>query len=96
MEGYARDIACMAFECEDRIRVTGFDIVQLDIMVAGCGEIALIGSYAETVYLGVGMLNCAGAYSGECFPEPVNVSGVLRSRRGDGDGDGDGNAEWEE
>ncbi len=39
-------------------------------MIAGCGEEALVGGDAEAVYLGVWMLDSAGADARESFPEP--------------------------
>ncbi len=38
MEGYACDVACVAIESEDRTGVRRANIVELDIMIAGCGE----------------------------------------------------------
>ena len=42
-------------------------------MIASCGEEALVGGDAEAVYLGVGMLDSAGADARESFPEPNRV-----------------------
>lgn len=61
VEGDAGDVVGVSFECEDRIWVCGFDVVELDVGVGGGGEEALVGTYAETVDLRVGVLDCAGA-----------------------------------
>ena len=36
-------IARVAFECEERVRIRGFDVVELDGVVAGCGEEPFVG-----------------------------------------------------
>jgi hypothetical protein len=63
VERYTCDVAGVAFEGENRVGVAGLDVVKLDIVVAGCGEVAFVGGDAEAVYLGIGMLDCAGADS---------------------------------
>ncbi len=69
VEGDTCDVVCVSLESEDWVRVCGFDIVELDVVVARCGEETLIGGDAEAVYLGVGVLDCAGADAGEGLPE---------------------------
>jgi hypothetical protein len=64
VEGDARDVAGMAFEDEERGRVGGADVEELDVVVAGCGEEALVRRDAEAIYLAVGVLDCSGADSG--------------------------------
>ena len=63
----------MTVEGEDRVRVCGLDVVELDRMVAGGGEVSLVGRDAKAVDLGVWVWDSPGAYTGESFPE----SGVL-------------------
>jgi hypothetical protein len=63
VESYACNIAGMTFECENGVRVAGFDVVELDIVVAGRRKVALVGSDAEAIDLRVGMLDCARADS---------------------------------
>lgn len=62
VEGYACDVAGVAFEGEDWVGIAGLDVVELDVVVAGCGEVAFVGGDAEAVHLGVRVLDCAGAY----------------------------------
>lgn len=61
VERNACDVGCVAFEGEYRIRVCGFDLVELDCVVAGGGEEALVGRDAEAVDLGVWVRDGAGA-----------------------------------
>jgi hypothetical protein len=51
------DIAGVAIKGKERVWVRGFDIVELDCMVTGSCEEALVGRDAETVNLGVGVLD---------------------------------------
>lgn len=69
VEGYPRDVAGVALKVEEWVRIRRFDVVELHGVVARRGEVALVGGYAEAVDLGVGVLDCAGADSGEGFPE---------------------------
>lgn len=55
MEGDAGDVRRVAFESKDGVRVRGLDLIELDGMVAGGGEEALVGRDAEAVDLGIGM-----------------------------------------
>lgn len=61
VEGHAGDVVGVAFECEDRVWICGFDVVELDVGVGGGGEEALVGGDAEAVDLRVGVLDCARA-----------------------------------
>jgi hypothetical protein len=61
MKSDARDIVGMPFEGEDSAWVGGFDVVELDRVVASGGEIAFVGRNAEAIYLGIGVRNCARA-----------------------------------
>jgi hypothetical protein len=69
VERDAGHVAGVAVEGEDRVGVRGFDVVQLDCVVAGGGKVALVGRDAQAVYLRVGMRDCAGADAGQRFPE---------------------------
>lgn len=61
MEGHAGDISRMALEGQQGVGVGGLDIVELDGVVAGSGEEALVGRNAEAVDLRVGVLDGARA-----------------------------------
>jgi hypothetical protein len=69
VERNAGYVAGVSVEGEDRVGVRGFDVVQLDRVVAGGGEVALVGRDAEAVYLRVGVRDCTGADAGQGFPE---------------------------
>lgn len=73
VEGDAGDVAGMALERQQRVRVGGLDVVELDSVVARGGEEALVGGDAEAVDLGVGMLDRPRAYAGERLPEADRV-----------------------
>jgi hypothetical protein len=81
VERDACDVGRVAFEGQDGVRVCGFDLVELDGVVASGGEEALVGGDAEAVDLGVGVRDCARADAGEGFPEAdcVVVAGWVRS-----------------
>jgi hypothetical protein len=64
----------VAFKGEDGTGVGRLDVVELDRVVPGGGEIALVGRYTEAVYLGVGGRDCARADSGKSFPKSSRVS----------------------
>ena len=61
MERYPCDVAGVPVECEYWVWVRGADVVELHVVVAGCGEVALVGGDAEAIDLGVGVLDRAGA-----------------------------------
>jgi hypothetical protein len=46
VESHACDVARVAIEGQDRVRIRGLDVVEFDGVVAGRGEVALIGGYA--------------------------------------------------
>jgi hypothetical protein len=71
VERYAGDVARVAVEREDGIGVCGFDVVELDGVVAGSREVAFVGRDAETVYLGIGMGDGAGADARKSLPEAI-------------------------
>ena len=64
MERHACDITSVALECEQRIRVRGLYIVELDGVVTRRSKEALVGRDAESIDLGVGMLDRSRAYAG--------------------------------
>jgi hypothetical protein len=51
----------MAFENQERSRIGRADIKELNCVVAGCSEEALVGGDAESIDLRVRMLNSARA-----------------------------------
>lgn len=59
MEGYACDVARVSIEGENRIGVCRFDVIELDSVVAGGGQVAFVGGDAEAVNLRIGMGYCA-------------------------------------
>jgi len=63
------NVASMTFESKERVWIRGLDVIELNGMVASGGKKALVGGYAKTVDLRVGVLNCARANTGERFPE---------------------------
>lgn len=71
VECYACDVGGVAVEGEDGVGVGGFDVVELDGVVAGGGEVALVGRDAEAVDLRVGVGDCARADAAERFPEAL-------------------------
>ena len=64
VERDAGDVARVPVEGEHRVRVRGADVVQLDVVVPCCGEVALVGRDAEPVHLRVGVLDRARADAG--------------------------------
>lgn len=70
VEGHAGDIALVALEGEDGVGVRRLDVVELDGVVAGGGEVALVGRDAEAVDLRLGVLDGARADAREGLPEP--------------------------
>ena len=72
VEGDARDVARVALEGEQRVRVGGLDVEELDGVVARRGEEALVGRDTEPVDLGVWVLDRARADAREGLPEPVS------------------------
>lgn len=71
VECNAGDVVGVALKCQDRVRIGGLDVVELDTVVACGGKKALVGRDAETVDLGVRMLDSTRAYSGKGLPETV-------------------------
>jgi hypothetical protein len=68
------NVACMSFKSEEGVWVGGFDVVELDSMMASSGEEALVWRYAETVDLRVRVLNCTRADTRKCLPEAESLS----------------------
>lgn len=60
MKSHPGDVVRMPVKRHDRVRIRRLDIVELDIVMAGSCQIALIGGDAETVDLGIGMLDGTG------------------------------------
>lgn len=93
VEGDAGDVARVALECEQGVRVGRLDVEELDRVVAGGGEEALVGRDAQAVDLRVRVLDRAGADARESLPEPgeINRKGqsTLEHREGGGGGDED-------
>ena len=69
MESHARDVVCVSLEGEDGGRIGRFDVVKLNGVMAGSGEVAFVRGDAEPVYLAVWVGNCAGANATKGFPE---------------------------
>ena len=59
MERYACDVAGVSVDCEYVVWVRVADVVELDVVIACCGEVALVGGDAEAVDLRVGVLDGA-------------------------------------
>lgn len=70
VEGHARDVARVTLEGEKGVGVGRFDVVQLDRVMAGGGEVALVRRDTQSVDLGVGVLDGTRADAGEGLPEP--------------------------
>lgn len=71
VKGDACDVPGVTLKGQEGVRVGRLDVEELDRVVAGGSEEALVGRYAETVDLRVGVLDRARADAGKCFPEPV-------------------------
>lgn len=91
VERDARDVARVALEGQQGVGVGGLDVEELDGVVAGGREEALVGRDAQSVDLRVGVLDGTGADAGEGLPESVpNVAiatasaCALRSKSGAG------------
>ena len=78
VEGNTRDIAGVALEGEEGIRIRRLDVEEFDGVVPSGGEESLIGGDAESIDLRVRVLYCARTYSRECFPESVVGVSVRR------------------
>lgn len=69
MESNTGDISAMALKGHHRVGVGGLDVEQFDMMTSRCGKEALVGGDTKTVHLRLGMLDVAGANSGEGLPK---------------------------
>jgi hypothetical protein len=69
VESDTRDVGGMAFKGENRVRIRGFDLIELDRVVSRSGEEAFVGRDAKTIDLRVWVGYRARAYPGKCFPE---------------------------
>jgi hypothetical protein len=74
VEADTSDVALVTFKGEYGVRVCRFYVIELHIYPASCGQEALVGGDAETVYLGVGVLDGARADTRESFPEAGSIS----------------------
>lgn len=61
VKGDARYVGSVAFEGVERVWVRGLDVVEFHGVVACRREEALVRRNAESVYLGIRMLDCSGA-----------------------------------
>lgn len=61
VECNARDVGRVAVKGQNRVRVRGLDVVQLDRVVARGSKVAFVGGYAEAVDLRVWVGDGAGA-----------------------------------
>lgn len=68
----SRNIIRVALKGHHRVRIGGFDVEEFNIGVACCGEVAFVRGDAETVNLGVGVLEGARTDAGEGFPESIS------------------------
>lgn len=82
MESHASDIICMTFESKERVWIGRLDVVELNTMVTGCCKKSLVGRDAESIDLGIGVLNCSRADTRERLPES-NCVVVTRSTKDD-------------
>jgi len=55
VERHASDVSCMAFECEHGSGIGRSDVVELDSVMTGSGQEALVWRNAKTIHLRVGM-----------------------------------------
>lgn len=87
VEGNSSDIVGVTVEGHHRVGVGGFDIIQLDIVMTGGGQVALVRGDAKTVDLGVRVLDSTRADTGQGLPEAdrtgnkVSASSDLSKRR---------------
>jgi hypothetical protein len=63
------DVACMAFEGEERVWVRRFDVVELDRMMASSGKEAFVRRDTEAINLGIRVLYCSRTNAREGFPK---------------------------
>jgi hypothetical protein len=73
VEGDAGDVARVTLKGEERVGVGRLDVVELDGVVAGGGEEALVRGDAEAIDLRVWVLNGARTDARESFPEADRV-----------------------
>jgi hypothetical protein len=70
VECHARDVARVALKDGGGSGVRRANVEQLYCVISSSGEVALVGGDAESVDLGIGMLNGSGADSREGLPKP--------------------------
>lgn len=69
MESNTRDIPTMTLEGHHGVGVRRLDVEQLDMVTSSCSKETLIGGDTQAVDLRFGMLDVAGADTGEGLPE---------------------------
>lgn len=76
------DIVGVALEGHHRVGVCGLNVVELNIIVTSSREKAFVGGNAETVDLGVGVLNGSRTDAGQRFPEAVSALVSMKCPQG--------------
>jgi hypothetical protein len=76
MERNASDVTSVTVEGEDGIGVRGLDVVELDRVMTGSGQITLVWRDTQPVDLRIWMRDGPGAYAGQRFPEPLGPVSV--------------------
>ena len=71
MEGDARDIASVAIEGENGVRIRRLYVVELDRVVPGGSKVTFVRRDAETIHLRVWVGDSSRANSGESFPKAM-------------------------
>jgi hypothetical protein len=82
VKGDAGDVARVPVEGEDSVRVRGLDIVELDGVVPGGGQVTLVRRNAQAVHLGIWVGNRPGTYPRERFPEAEGPESVTIELKG--------------
>lgn len=77
MECHAGDVGGVSFEGEDGVRICRLDLVELDGVVARCGEEALVGRDAQAVDLRIGVRDGPRTNTRERLPEPTGSAKQL-------------------
>ena len=73
VKGHTSDIIRVTFKRHNRIRISRFDIVKLDIVPASGSKILLVRRNTKSVDLRFRMLDCARTNPRKRFPEPDGV-----------------------
>lgn len=80
VECNACDVAGMTLEGQERVWVSGFDIVEFDAVVTCSRKETFIWRDTEPIDLRVRVLNGTRTYSGKSLPEPI-VCGIRWAQR---------------